>query len=72
MRVSDRLLAAALSIERRGASPSAEELRSMAGELASLESQKDDREKLLRERDNLLSYLKGISRQTAEMVKAHS
>ena len=27
---------------------------------------------LRRDRDNLISYLNGISRQTAEMVKAHS
>lgn len=34
-------------------------------------SARDEIEKLRRERDDLLSYLKGISRQTAEMVKAH-
>lgn len=31
----------------------------------------DEIEKLRRERTDLLSYLKGISRQTAEMVKSH-
>lgn len=32
----------------------------------------DEIERLRRQRDELLSILKGISRQTAEVVKAHS
>ena len=37
-----------------------------------IERQNEEIEKLRRERDDLVGYLKGISRQTAEMVKAHT
>ena len=43
-----------------------------AGLGASLRSAADQIERLLRQRDELVSILQGISRQIAEVVKAHA
>jgi ubiquinone biosynthesis protein UbiJ len=66
MNVAEKLREAAAAIDADGTpaqvGPSPLELMQMADEV----------ERMRRQRDNLLSYINGISRQTAEMVRANS
>jgi hypothetical protein len=65
MDLDEKLLEAAARIERAstaGQIVSAEEMRTLAQEAASMR----------RQRDNLLTYIKGISRQTAEMARSNT
>lgn len=59
-----RLKAISVYAERLGHSP----LSAKPAEVFLIE----EIERLRRQRDNLLSYINGISRQTAEMVRANS
>lgn len=63
--LGEKLREAARRVDVDGAASqivSADELRELA----------DEADALRRQRDDLLSHLKGISRQTAEMVRANS